>query len=188
MGGKIKYYNDYIIKGEITELIITRGSGEKVIVLIDTEDLDRVQQYNWSAGWREGYQKRYYIQTTVYSYPNGIYTGKTILLHKYLMDVWDKRKVDHIDHDSLNNTKINLRVISNSKNLQNRKGANSNNKTGVRNVHLVTRYGDRQVYLVQLMKDYVRYTWEFELYEFEEACKFAEQKRKELFGEYAGNG
>ena len=72
--------------------------------------------------------------------------------------------------------------------MSHRKGANSNNKTGVRNVNLVNKYGGKQVYLVQIMKNYRRYVWEFELDQFEEACEFAEKKRKELFGEYAGNG
>lgn len=186
MGGKIKYYNEYNIKGDITELIITRSTGEKIVVLIDTEDLDRVSKHNWCAGWRGGYQQRYYIQYIDYYYNDkGEYKGRTILLHKFLMDVWDKRKVDHINHDSLNNTKINLRVISNSKNLQNRKGANQNGSTGVRNVN---RSNDPDILWVQFMKDGIRYKWDFPASQFEEACKFAEIKRKEIFGEYAGNG
>lgn len=50
LGGKIKYKNDYNVKGKITELVITRGTGEKVTVLIDTEDLPRVIKHNWAAG------------------------------------------------------------------------------------------------------------------------------------------
>lgn len=96
--------------------------------------------------------------------------------------------VDHRNHDTLNNTKINLRKTINRKNLSHRNGANNNCKTGVRNVHLVNRYGDKQVYLVQIMKNYQRYCWEFELDQFEEACELAEEKRKELFGEFAGKG
>jgi hypothetical protein len=189
LGGKIKYYNDYDIKGAITTLTITRSTGEKVKVLIDTEDLDRVIKHNWTAGWREGYQKRYYIQYIDYYYDtDGNYKGRTILLHKFIMDVWDKSKVDHINHDSLNNTKNNLRVISNSKNLQNRKGANSNNKTGVRNVNLITRKNGFQEYWVQLCKDYKRYKWVYPIDQFEEACKCAEEQRKLLFGEFAGKG
>ena len=39
------------------------------------------------AGWREGYQKRYYIQYIDYYYDeNGKYKGKTILLHKFLIN------------------------------------------------------------------------------------------------------
>lgn len=183
--GKINI-NQYIIQGEITKLIITRNSGEKVVVLIDTEDLERVRQNNWSAGWREGYQKRYYIQYTEYYYNDaGEYKGKTILLHKFLMNVWDKRKVDHEDHDSLNNRKYNLRVVSNANNVQHRKGANSNSSTGHRNVN----WGwNHEYYWVQFQKDGKRYKWEFPLDQFQEACDFADTKRVEIFGEFAGNG
>lgn len=82
----------------------------------------------------------------------------------------------------------NLRVTNNARNSQHRNGANQNNKTGVRNVHLVTRYGGKQLYLVQIMRNGERYKWEFDLNQFEEACQFAESKRQELLGEFAGNG
>jgi hypothetical protein len=42
--------------------------------------------------------------------------------------------VDHIDHNGLNNTDGNLRVLTNAENQQNRKGAQYNNKTGMRGV------------------------------------------------------
>ena len=84
--------------------------------------------------------------------------------------------------------KENLRVVSNSKNLQHRSGANNNSKTGVRNVNLITKYKGKQEYWVQIMKNGERFKWEFGLDKFDEACIFAEEKRKELFGKYAGNG
>lgn len=41
---------------------------------------------------------------------------------------------------------------------------------------------------MQFQKDGERYRWEFPTSEFDEACKFAEEKRKEIFGEFAGSG
>jgi hypothetical protein len=187
LGGKIKYYNDYDVKGQITTLTITRSTGEKVKVLIDTEDLNRVLKYNWCAGWRKD-KNRYYIQVTDYYYDkNGKYKSRTILLHKYIMETYGMySQVDHKDHDSLNNLKINLRVVEAGNNSSNRKGANSNNiTTGVRNV---TYIKNQDIYMVQIMKDYKRYKWEFPSSQLKEACEFAEKKRKELFGEYAGEG
>ena len=186
LGGKIKNYNDYDVKGEITTLTITKVTGEKVKVLIDTKDLNRVLKYNWSAGWRKDKQ-RYYIQVTDYYYDDkGKYKSRTILLHKYIMEAYGMyRQVDHKNHDSLNNMKSNLRVVEAGNNSANRKGANSNSKTGVRNVNWIEK---ENRYLVQIMKDGERYKWDFPANQFEEACKFAEKKRKEIFGEYAGNG
>ena len=122
----------------------------------------------------------------------GMFDGKNkskcILLHSMIMGVEKNTIVDHINHNPLDNRKKNLRIASSSNNCTNRKGANSNNKTGVRNVHLINKYGGKQAYVVQLMKNGERYSWEFGLNQFEEACKFAEEKRKEIFGKYAGNG
>ena len=122
----------------------------------------------------------------------GMFDGKNkskcILLHSMIMGVEKNTIIDHKNHNPLDNRKKNLRIVEPSNNSANRKGANSNNKTGVRNVHLINRYGGKQIYMVQIMRKGERFSWEFELNQFDEACKFAEEKRKELFGKYAGNG
>lgn len=46
----------------------------------------------------------------------------------------------------------------------------------------------KNVYRVQMMRNGVRYKRDFTVDQFKEACEFAEKKRKEIFGEYAGNG
>lgn len=101
------------------------------------------------------------------------------------MNAKENEYVDHINHDTMNNLKENLRVTTNSKNNQHRKGVNSNSSTGVRNVNYIKKNNE---YWVQFSKNYERYKWVFPANQFEEACKFAEKKRKELFGEFAGNG
>jgi len=145
--------------------------GEVFKVLIDPEDIDKIKDYRWHLEYYKS-AKCYYVRTTIHM---GMFDGKNkskcILLHSMIMGV-----------------KKNLRIASSSNNCTNRKGANSNNKTGVRNVHLINKYGGKQAYVVQLMKNGERYSWEFGLNQFEEACKFAEEKRKEIFGKYAGNG
>jgi hypothetical protein len=106
-------------------------------------------------------------------------------MSRFIVDAQDDEVVDHIDHDTMNNKKENLRVTKFIKNVANRKGANSNNKTGVRNVNYIEKLDE---YWVQIMKNGVRYRWIFPGDQFKEACEFAEIKRKEIFGEYAGNG
>jgi len=90
--------------------------------------------------------------------------------------------VDHVDHNTFDNRKSKLLISNDNLNLQNRKGANKNSGTGVRNVHLITKYGVKQEYWVQIMKNGEKFKWEFGLNEFDEACEFARQKRIELFG------
>ena len=180
MAGKVINWNDYFINSDVTTLRITNKKGRIINVLIDTEDLEKIKEYNWSAGWRGGYQKRYYIQYSDYS------TGKckSILLHKFIMDVWDNREVDHIDHDSLNNRKYNLRPSEVKNNAKNRKGKNSNNKSGYRNV---CWHKHDNCWAVQLqINGKNKVLKRFRPNQLEEAGKYAEEMRKKYYGEYAG--
>lgn len=112
--------------------------------------------------------------------------GESVYLHVEIMNPEHNKNIyiDHFNHDTLNNTKINLRRTENKKNLRHRKGANSNNSTGHRNVN---RSNDPNILWVQFMKNGQRYKWDFLVNQYDEACKFADIKRQELFGEYSGN-
>ncbi len=58
-----------------------------------------------------------------------------------------KMVIDHIDHNRLNDRKENLREVSNAENLRNRKGPQSNNKSGVLGVSWVA---DRNKWCVRI--------------------------------------
>ena len=181
-------FNKYEIRGNITVVFIYHKN-EKYEVLIDTEDLHRLieKDWRWHLVW-EPTSKFFYVQTILYYYNDkNEYKSRIIYLHRFLLNEKDSKiHVDHRNHDPLNNCKDNLRSTSVSKNAQNRKGSNKNSKTGVRNVNLITKYNRSQEYWVQIMKNGKRYKWEFEIDQFDEACKFAEEKRLELFKEFAG--
>lgn len=177
MGYKL---NDYKILGEYSVFYIVRRNGDKVEFIIDTEDLDKIKNMCWHAGWRNIF-KKYYIEHTEYL---GIIDGKphykTIFLHDYIMDMKSGENVDHISGDTLDNRKENLRKASDSNNLKNRDRKNINNSTGHRNVSF-----SNGSYLVQLQVDGKNKR----LGSFdnpEEAGKFAEKMRKEHYGEFCG--
>jgi hypothetical protein len=141
--------NKYIIDGDITYIILEKRNGEILTAKIDTKDLDKLKDFKYK--WFAGYAKNtgtYYAQATVYL---GIIDGKpkytTISMQKYLMDSKDGEEIDHINHDTLDNRRSNLKVITTQKNSLNRKGANKNSKTGIRNVIWSER--DKK-YIVQL--------------------------------------
>ena len=99
---------------------------------IDIEDYERCKEINWYDDY-DSHIKTYYIR--------GNLDGKSIALHRYIMNVKDKDMVvDHINHDTTNNCHSNLRVVSSSKNSMNRRirEDNSSGHTGVR-WHKVTQ-------------------------------------------------
>lgn len=82
-----------------------------------------------------------------------------VLFHREILGLGrrsadDKRVVDHIDGDKLNNRRANLRIVSIAYNIQNRKRANCNSKTGVRGVSWDT---ERQRYVAGAKVNRKRY-------------------------------
>jgi hypothetical protein len=127
------------------------------------------------------------VQTCVYGRDDN---GKYKLMYQPYMSRWimgldyktDNRVADHENHNPYDNRKSNLRVTTNDKNTKHRKGKNSNNTSGHRNVSIV-----RGKPIVQLQdKNGDNLVWR-DFTSVEKAAQFAEQKRLELYGEYAGN-
>lgn len=121
--------NEAFTFGEIT-LINLRYKGENISAMISTEDLGRVSAisgrwYAMNVGSTRG-KETIYVGTHI--------GGRIVYLHKFLMMNPPGTVVDHINHDTLDNTRENLRIATLAENQQNRKGEQSNNSTGYRNV------------------------------------------------------
>lgn len=109
------------------------------------------------------------------------WTSMGILLHNVIMDTNLKSGeiVDHISHDTLDNRKSNLRILDNKTNLLNRKGANKNTTTGVRNVSYANK---TKQYLVQFQVNGKNTCFgRYEENEFSKAVELANKLRKELY-------
>jgi hypothetical protein len=121
--------NDYQIKDNYVEIYLKRRSGEIITTKIDADDLKKLQEVNntWFSHWNE-YTQSYYV------YGNIPGTKKKIRLHRFLFDDPEGLVIDHINHDTLDNRRTNLRAITRLGNTQNKKGENKNNKSGVRGV------------------------------------------------------
>lgn len=105
-GIKIKD-NKFQIEGKVTKILFDNG----YIGLIDTEDLDNIKKHYWSFNKT----KRY-----IYSY-----TAKREFLHNYIMD---NKNIDHINRNTLDNRKENLRVVTHQQNCWNRGVRKDKNK------------------------------------------------------------
>lgn len=91
-------------------------------------------------------------------------------------------EVDHIDHDTLNNRKYNLRVVERKNNNKHRKSKNKNNKSGYRNVFWNTR---ESKWIVQLQIN-GKNTRLGKFDNIDEAGRFAEEMRQKYYKEFKG--
>lgn len=106
--------NDYIINGDITTIILRNKKFEETgRTIIDTEDLDRVIKYKWRLNsW--GYADSEY----------------GMMQRIILSECKSNQIVDHINRDTLDNRKSNLRIVNKSINAVN-SDIRPNNTSGV---------------------------------------------------------
>lgn len=125
--------NAYEIRGNVTAIIINSKKYGRIETFISTSKLDMTKEYRntWYVNWSKN-TKSFYVQGTMRG-ENG--ERKEVGLHRWITNAPQGMDVDHINHDTLNNTDENLRVCTRSENKQNLKGAQSNNKSsGIRGV------------------------------------------------------
>ena len=116
--------NDRAIAGKTIPL--TQGQ----FALVDDEDFVRFNHRKWHA--MKGRSGEFYA---VSHKPGSGKCGRNDLLHRAIMGVTDpKVKIDHHNHDTLDNRRNNLRACTNSQNIQNRKGSQVNSTSGIRGV------------------------------------------------------
>ena len=138
--------------------------------LVDDEDFDRVNQFKWwaikspSNNWRAVRQKN----------------RLNIYMHKFILGENSFKIIDHINGDSLDNRKSNLRYCSYSQNNMNSK-IKSHNTTGHKGVSFVRRVNK---YRVQIMCNKIRYNLGY-FKDINDAAKAYNAKALELHGEFA---
>lgn len=90
-----------------------RNRNKEIIdyTIISREDYDEIMKYKWYK--------------TCYGYASGHVHGKDLKLHRYIMILnninINKKIVDHINHNKLDNRRINLRVCDHRINSQNKR-------------------------------------------------------------------
>jgi hypothetical protein len=102
------------------EIPLTQGRTSK----IDRSDLNAVAHYNWCSSSHTG--KKYAVSRI---------DGKVRYLHRFLFGFPARVHVDHINGDTLDNRRENLRLCSHSQNLRNR-GKTIANKSGFKGVSM----------------------------------------------------
>ncbi len=81
-------------------------------LLIDDEDYEKIKHYNWRINYTSN-KHTYYIKHRIYVKQKYV---KDIHIHRLIMGLGDykddKRQVNHIDGNGLNNQKSNLEICS----------------------------------------------------------------------------
>lgn len=165
--------NKYNLDGEYGRCVMKNGEA----FIFDLEDYDAIKQFCWHTN------PRGYIMTTLYDpEATGSDRHKNMFLHRFLMNVhgspWQETVVDHINGDTKDNRKSNLRVVTQSENGSNSK-LSVNNTSGVAGV---TKHNNKWV-------SYIRYKTEniyLGIYEnFDDAVEARKKAEEKYFGEYS---
>lgn len=136
-------------------------TGYKGDLIIDDEDWDKIKHLKLSTnvGYARGYSKR-----------------KTYFIHRIILNAPKNMQVDHINNNRLDNRKSNLRLVNNKQNNENRKGAYSTSKTGIRGVSWQKQH---QRWRAVIMSNY-KQVYNKLFNSIEEATAAVVNKRKEL--------
>lgn len=99
------------------------------LTTIDEADVPLLSGRNW------------YVTANGYVAAMEVRNGKRccVLLHRLLTGAPDGTVVDHIDGNTLNNSRANLRVTDQTRNQANRKRLNKNNASGLRGVQWIAK-------------------------------------------------
>lgn len=129
---KARPINTYRTEGDVTFIALYAVSGELIAeTMIDAGDLDKaaILSNKWYARWDKNGNCFYVV-----GFKGDTKTYPMVILHRALLDCPLGMQVDHINHDTLDNRRANLRTVTPSQNKQNNRGSQKNSKTGVRGV------------------------------------------------------
>ena len=133
--------NRCLLIGGLVYIGLTRG----FISVVDEEYFDIVRRRKW---YSIKCGSKFYACNTIRGRANKS-ENSTTLLHRLVAECPEGKVVDHINGDTFDNRRSNLRICSTMSNLHGQ-GVSKNSSTGVRGVR---RCGRGLPYVVGLMKD-----------------------------------
>lgn len=142
-------------------------------VLVDDEDLERVRALSWHVGNKGAHGDPYFEHCT--------WKQPIIRLNRFIIGCTykDGMIVDHINGNTLDNRKQNLRVCTNAENCRN--GRTRKNNTGYKGVVYEKRVN---LYRARITKDYKTYSIGY-FHTAEEAYEARCKALEEFHGEFA---
>ena len=144
--------------------------------IVDPEDYERINKYKWNA--YRGYSS-YYSKRKIYNRKNG--SERTIYMHRYIMNAPEEMVVDHINHNGLDNRKVNLRLATRAENARYARKTKNKFSSDYKGVHYIKKvnrwrttitFEDKMIYVGQFRDE-------------ESAGKAYDRAAKKYFGEFA---
>lgn len=121
---RAKNVNQYISKGDYTEMVVQSKKFGKQVVKINNSDVEKCKKCIWVISQCS---KDLYVYTAKTKY------HPRMSLHRYLTDCPKNLTVDHINRDTLDNRLSNLRICTQT--IQNiNRVIGSKNKSGYKNI------------------------------------------------------
>ena len=102
------------------------------VTLVDDEDYERLAAYKWCANWGKKINS-YYAVTRIRVGAS----WRTVRMHRFILDAKPGEHVDHANHDTLDNRRANIRLVTRQENNQNMRLSKRNTR-GYCGVHLQT--------------------------------------------------
>ena len=114
--------------GYVYKIPLTKGQ----FAIIDIEDIDIVKDLYWQASWNKGTNSFYAHRGA----KKGDSENFGRQMHRIIMRATKGMIVDHINHDTLDNRRCNLRFATSSENTTNRR-TSRNTKSGLKGAYAV---------------------------------------------------
>lgn len=123
--------NTYKVDNDKVIIYMPNKKGETYEAVVSLEDLPKLKDLdvNWCASYSK-LANSHYVCGSI----NKNNKTTTLSLHRFLFNYPTGFVIDHINHDTLDNRRENLRKLTHAENHQNRLGAMKSSKTGVRGV------------------------------------------------------
>ena len=108
------------------------------VALVDDGDYEFLNQWKWAYTKS---RKKYYASR------NGYVSGKkkTIFMHRLILNTPDGMETDHIDGDSLNNQRSNLRIVTPQQNHFNKRPHDKPKRSKYTGVHIYSKKGHKYI-------------------------------------------
>lgn len=98
--------------------IFLGGKFSDLCTIVDDEDFLYLSRFSWC------FDRHGYAVTRV--------GRKNVYMHRMLLSTRDNEKVDHINHNTLDNRKTNIRIVNDQQSMSNRRAYSKSGYKGVR--------------------------------------------------------